>query len=207
VCGTFLEYAQNPNSGFESEAQYVIRSKFRRSRFAKASQRIHKAFPLAVKLPSPNLSTLDCFILCVEFPIENTIHTGPLIMTETMEATREPAPEKKERSRFRFRRGDKKRKKQSEKSESRQTAQVAKEAPKAVTRDGVPVVTASNADGFQPSDVHQTVPANKAHARGRPYAAERIVLDAPPAAKDAAFAGPPRYDWIDIVSLHFVLFD
>lgn len=28
-----------------------------------------------------------------------------------------------------------------------------------------------------------------------------IQLKTPPSARDAAFQGPPRYDWIDIVSL------
>lgn len=29
---------------------------------------------------------------------------------------------------------------------------------------------------------------------------QTILLEKPPSARDAAFVGPPRYDWIDIVS-------
>ena len=32
---------------------------------------------------------------------------------------------------------------------------------------------------------------------------EMVPLEKPPPAAEAAFAGPPRYDWIDIVSHYF----
>lgn len=72
-----------------------------------------------------------------------------------------------------------------------------------VTREGVPVVSAQNPDDFVPSDVRQTVPGRPVQkSMNKTYRAthkpERIVLAAPPSAREAAFSGPPRYDWIDI---------
>ena len=40
-------------------------------------------------------------------------------------------------------------------------------------------------------------PSSKAKRRGM---RETVVLDRPPTAKESAFSGPPRYDWVDVVS-------
>lgn len=70
-----------------------------------------------------------------------------------------------------------------------------------VTREGVPVLTSKNVDQFNPSDVHQTEPAPKGGVfRRKNRSRQEVILEKPPAAREAAFAGPPRYDWIDIVS-------
>jgi len=65
-----------------------------------------------------------------------------------------------------------------------------------VTREGIPVVSSmSGTHKFNPSDVRNT---NKV-AKGRNNT-KMVVLDNAPSAKVAAFEGPPRYDWIDVVS-------
>ena len=40
-------------------------------------------------------------------------------------------------------------------------------------------------------------PGSRAKRRGM---RETVVLDRPPTAKESAFGGPPRYDWVDVVS-------
>jgi hypothetical protein len=130
-----------------------------------------------------------------------------------MEATmskEETAPRQKKGLFSRLRRSKKDKSKQTEEFEKRE------ESPRpwagknsATTRDGVPVVTGSNPDGFLPSDVRQTVPGgptitgskskkqSKMSSRRKP---QKVVLTEPPSARESAFGGPPRYDWIDIVS-------
>ena len=71
-----------------------------------------------------------------------------------------------------------------------------------VTREGLPIIS-SNADGFKPSEVRQN---NRRVKKGVPMERKSVILEKAPAARDAAFGGPPRYDWIDIVSyLHLLL--
>lgn len=84
---------------------------------------------------------------------------------------------------------------------------------KSFTKKGVPVVTGDNPDDFNPSDVRKTTPGEpavssksmkkstkksmkKSKKGPRPNS---IVLDKAPTARESAFGGPPRYDWIDIV--------
>ena len=89
----------------------------------------------------------------------------------------------------------------------------------AVAKDGTPVIAAGNADMFLPSDVVQdvkvvrrgkndtfdTAPASPDSVNGeaKTYRGQRqmIILDRAPTAEESAYAGPPRYDWIDIVSM------
>lgn len=130
-----------------------------------------------------------------------------------MEATAPPETKTTSKSKGRARRSNKySSKAKGPSSESRTPQPAAEDAPKAVTRDdvpeplledtpksitkdGVPVISTRNPD--KPSEVHSKSP-NAAKTRRRAH--ERVVLDAPPAAREAAFSGPPRYDWIDIVS-------
>ncbi len=74
-------------------------------------------------------------------------------------------------------------------------------AGQSVTREGVPVLTSKNADQFNPSDAHQTEPSPKVGVfRRKNRTRQEMILEKPPAARESAFSGPPRYDWIDIVS-------
>ena len=72
--------------------------------------------------------------------------------------------------------------------------------PGIVTREGVPII--SGADGathsFKPSDVRQN---RRFLRKGKRFEKKSITLEKAPAACDSAFSGPPRYDWIDIVSV------
>lgn len=94
---------------------------------------------------------------------------------------------------------------------------------KSVTKDGIPVVTADNPDDFTASDVQQTNPGEPKVSRASKKAAKNVtksqkkskrgprpgsvVLEKPPTAREAAFGGPPRYDWIDVeVSLAVLRF-
>lgn len=66
-----------------------------------------------------------------------------------------------------------------------------------ITRDGAPVISSKSKLG-KPSDVRNS---NRVSVRnGRKIERKSVILDAAPTARDAAFSGPPRYDWIDIVS-------
>lgn len=63
-----------------------------------------------------------------------------------------------------------------------------------VSREGVPIVTSTNASRFRASDVR---PPKEERSKGhRNSVTDHVRVSA----KQAAFAGPPRYDWIDIVS-------
>lgn len=78
---------------------------------------------------------------------------------------------------------------------------------KSVTKKGVPVVTGDNPEDFNPSDVRKTTPGEpavtsksmKKSKKKRGPTPNSIILDKAPTARESAFSGPPRYDWIDIV--------
>lgn len=87
--------------------------------------------------------------------------------------------------------------------------------PPAYTKDGLPVVATAAADDFLPSEVRERnddvsrrgesflggphdAPSLKPTRSKAGKARSTVVLDQAPSAKDAAFGGPPRYDWIDI---------
>jgi len=63
-----------------------------------------------------------------------------------------------------------------------------------VSRDGKPVISALTADHFRPSDVAST----SLKERGRGYKDTRASTV--PTARNSAYAGPPRYDWVDVES-------
>jgi len=73
-----------------------------------------------------------------------------------------------------------------------------------VARDGTPVISSLTVDHFRPSDVchhspsrdNSKVDSYKTSKSGKIRG--RQVLTKPPTAKESAFSGPPRYDWIDI---------
>lgn len=65
-------------------------------------------------------------------------------------------------------------------------------SPTSVSKFGNPIITTQDKEGFHPSLMK--------NARDRKT--ETVVLKEAPPANKAAFCGPPRYDWIDIVSLN-----
>ena len=74
-----------------------------------------------------------------------------------------------------------------------------------VTKEGVPVVSAASQEPFSISAVRGVEPKSsktteKGSKMSRRVKRETVVLAAAPSARDSAFSGPPRYDWIDIVS-------
>lgn len=101
-------------------------------------------------------------------------------------------------------------------------------AARSVGRDGRPVITSYNAHQFHPSDVRdedvsssspsgappstpdrvrstRTASTSGSYTPDRSRASRRghretVVLDRAPTAKEAAFSGPPKYDWVDVVS-------
>ena len=80
-------------------------------------------------------------------------------------------------------------------------------ANKSVTKKGIPVITAGNPDDFTASDVRQTTPGqpvltSKSTKKGKKKGPRpnSIILEKAPTARESAFSGPPRYDWIDVVS-------
>ena len=79
-----------------------------------------------------------------------------------------------------------------------------KSVKKSVTRSGIPVVTGDNPDDFVPSDVVKTTPEGPIQSKSLKRGPRRgtVVLDAAPTARESAYSGPPRYDWIDVVSTH-----
>ena len=93
----------------------------------------------------------------------------------------------------------------SDRPEPVEKSHQAEHSKKSFTKDGVPVVTGDNPDDFVPSDVRQTTPVGPAVTKARSKksrAAHRnfVTLDKAPTARESAFSGPPRYDWIDVVS-------
>jgi len=68
------------------------------------------------------------------------------------------------------------------------------------SRDGVPIITSEGADHFVPSAVSGK---NNYAVSGFYTKKDHNGLNRPrvrPSAKNAAFSGAPRYDWMDIVS-------
>ena len=116
-----------------------------------------------------------------------------------MVATQEQAvmPQKKEKKSFmsRLRRSKKETKKDDDRSPSKEPT------ADAVTREGVPVIssTPEGAHVFKPSDVRQNKQSSVKN--GKKMFKKTLILEKAPNARDSAFSGPPRYDWIDIVSL------
>jgi hypothetical protein len=86
--------------------------------------------------------------------------------------------------------------------ESRQS----KKPEKSFTKEGIPVITADNPDDFHASDVRKTTPGQPAVTKSKKGGKSKkrsprpgsVVLDHAPTAREAAFGGPPRYDWIDV---------
>uniref|UniRef100_A0A6V2B2W6 Uncharacterized protein n=1 Tax=Ditylum brightwellii TaxID=49249 RepID=A0A6V2B2W6_9STRA len=96
------------------------------------------------------------------------------------------------------------------------------------TSSGVPVITSLGSDSFRPSEVqnfgglsvvgsyygtndsdlmsHDPSQATKKVMRGRTTrkTRQKKILAQAPSARDSAYEGPPRYDWIDIVSFYFM---
>jgi hypothetical protein len=93
--------------------------------------------------------------------------------------------------------------------EPRQTSK----SKKSVTSKGIPVVTGDNPDDFNPSDVRKTLGGPKVTSKSLKKEMKKskkkaprpnsVVLDKAPTAREAAFSGPPRYDWIDVVRCRF----
>jgi hypothetical protein len=106
-------------------------------------------------------------------------------------------PQKKEKKSFmsRLRRSKKETKKDDDRSPSKEPT------ADAVTREGVPVIssTPEGAHIFKPSDVRQNKQSSVKN--GKKMFKKTLILEKAPNARDSAFSGPPRYDWIDIVSL------
>jgi hypothetical protein len=81
-----------------------------------------------------------------------------------------------------------------------------KKPEKSFTKEGIPVITADNPDDFQASDVRKTTPGQPAVTKSKKAGKSKkrsprpgsVVLDHAPTAREAAFGGPPRYDWIDV---------
>lgn len=90
-----------------------------------------------------------------------------------------------------------------------------------IGRDGWPVITSTDADKFKPSQVQETpsegmvdkhnsgkdgyisdskssLKSPSAKSPTRAGKKDLVVIEEPPSARQAAFSGPPRYDWIDI---------
>ena len=59
-----------------------------------------------------------------------------------------------------------------------------------VTSDGTPIISSTTTDGVRPSDVKNYKPEGYKKKRAKTV----------PTAQDAAFSGPVRYDWVDVVS-------
>jgi len=85
--------------------------------------------------------------------------------------------------------------------ESRQS-----KSKKSFTKEGIPVVTGDNPDDFVPSDARKTIPGEPAVTKSKKKSKKKkappntsIILDHAPTARQSAFSGPPRYDWIDVV--------
>jgi hypothetical protein len=101
----------------------------------------------------------------------------------------------------------------SPQAQDEKTARQSKETKKSVTKEGIPVVTGDNPDDFAPSDVRKTIPGQPAVSKSKAQKSRKarsprpgsVVLDKPPTAREAAFSGPPRYDWIDVEVSLFVL--
>jgi hypothetical protein len=77
---------------------------------------------------------------------------------------------------------------------------------KSYTKGGDLIVTGDNPDDFVPSDVQKTTPGkpiqskSKKDKKKRSVSRHTVTLEKAPTARESAFSGPPRYDWIDVVS-------
>jgi hypothetical protein len=76
---------------------------------------------------------------------------------------------------------------------------------KAYTKEGDLIVTANNPDDFVPSDVQTAAPGKAIVSTSRKDKKKsvyrrKVTIDKAPTARESAFSGPPRYDWIDVVS-------
>ena len=75
-----------------------------------------------------------------------------------------------------------------------------------ISKNGTPVISSLTMDHFRPSDVYDS--QSKADSQISDEMPMKVTLDDKmnrksrmvPTAKESAFSGPPRYDWIDIVS-------
>jgi hypothetical protein len=70
-------------------------------------------------------------------------------------------------------------------------------------RDGTPSPPPSSDAGREPTVVTPTasdLPPRMKQRKSRVPDVREVTLEQAPTAKEAAFGGPPRYDWIDIVS-------
>jgi hypothetical protein len=71
------------------------------------------------------------------------------------------------------------------------------------TREGLPIISSATVGEnhtFRPSDVRpnsNTKPGTNGVTGGK----QSILLEKAPTARDSAFSGPTRYDWIDVVRL------
>ena len=69
-----------------------------------------------------------------------------------------------------------------------------------LSRDGVPIITAEGADHFSPSAVNGTTAVSGIYSKRDHVGSNRPRVR--PSAKNSAFGGAPRYDWMDIVSFY-----
>jgi hypothetical protein len=145
-------------------------------------------------------SPCNCSLPTIYNPVATTLTRHQY---NTMEAVRErevkPQQEKKKSFINRVRKSCKK--DVVKEKESRAPASSNAANSKSVTRDGVPVISTGDDHKFKPSDVRQNK-SHKVKKNGQKFATKSIILEQAPAAREAAFSGPPRYDWIDIVSQH-----
>jgi hypothetical protein len=69
-----------------------------------------------------------------------------------------------------------------------------------LSRDGVPIITSEGADHFSPSAVNGTTAVGGIYSKRDHVGSNRPRVR--PSAKNSAFGGAPRYDWMDIVSFY-----
>ena len=67
-------------------------------------------------------------------------------------------------------------------------------------REGTPSPPPKTDAGRDPTIVTPEMPARPKQRKSRVPDLHEVKLDQAPTAREAAFGGPPRYDWIDIVS-------
>lgn len=69
-----------------------------------------------------------------------------------------------------------------------------------VSKDGQRVITAHDGGFFPPSALRESVSFDPTLKKNVPLPSERstVALKSAPSAREAAYSGPPRYDWIDV---------
>ena len=67
-------------------------------------------------------------------------------------------------------------------------------------REGTPSPPPQTDTGRDPTIVTPDMPPRPKQRKSRVPELQEVKLDQAPTAREAAFGGPPRYDWIDIVS-------